>query len=57
MAIKIEHDASAPTAAVELPLKQPLPDFDLEEVEAARPCPSPPWPRICAPASASSEAA
>jgi hypothetical protein len=37
MAIKIEHDASAPTAAVELPLKQPLPDFDLEEVEAPVP--------------------
>ena len=127
MAIKIEHDARTSTAAVELPLKQPLPEFDLEKVEApvprevdpmlasrgfkdlldearsileamppgsklrnspapsaprapsmapasgwscaktalrgARPCPSPrvraspPWPRICAPASASSEAA
>ncbi|HJY87791.1 MAG TPA: hypothetical protein VKE24_13230 [Candidatus Acidoferrales bacterium] len=37
MAIKIEHDRSAPTAAVELPLKHPLPDFDLEEVEAPVP--------------------
>src|SRR5262249_49792853 len=37
MAIKIEHDRSAPTAAVELPLKHPLPDYDLEDVEAPIP--------------------
>ncbi len=37
MAIKIEHDANAPTAAVELPIKHPLPDYDLEEVEASVP--------------------
>ncbi len=37
VAIKIEHDANAPTAAVEIPIKHPLPDFDLEEVEACVP--------------------
>ncbi len=37
MAIGIEYDANAPTAAVELPIKHPLPDYDLEEVEASVP--------------------
>jgi len=37
MSVKITHDANAPTAAVELPLKHPLPDYDLEEVEASVP--------------------
>lgn len=34
MAIKITHDANAPTASVELAIKRPLPDYDLEKVEA-----------------------
>ena len=37
MAIKIAHDANAPTATVELMITGPLPDFDLEEVEAPMP--------------------
>jgi hypothetical protein len=37
MTVKIEHDANAPTAAVELPIRHPLPDYDLEEVEAPVP--------------------
>ena len=37
MAIKITHDAHAPTASVELMITRPLPDYDLEEVEAAVP--------------------
>ena len=34
MPVKMEHDANAPTAAVELPILRPLPDYDLEEIEA-----------------------
>ena len=37
MAIKIAHDANAPTAAVELMITRPLADYDLEEVEAGVP--------------------
>ena len=37
MAIGIEYDANAPTAAIELPIQHPLPDYDLEEVEASVP--------------------
>jgi hypothetical protein len=37
MAVKMEYDANAPTAAVELPILRPLPDYDLEEVEARIP--------------------
>ncbi len=37
MAIKITHDAGAPTAAVELMITRPLPDYDLEQVEARVP--------------------
>ena len=37
MAIKITHDAGAPTAAVEFMITRPLPDYDLEEVEAQVP--------------------
>jgi hypothetical protein len=37
MAVKISHDANAPTAAVELPITRPLPDYDLVEVEAGVP--------------------
>jgi len=37
MTIKISHDAGAPTASVELMITRPLPDFDLEEVEAPIP--------------------
>ena len=37
MTIRIQPDANAPSAAVELPIHQPLPDYDLDEVEAAVP--------------------
>jgi len=37
MAIKISHDANEPTAAVELMITRPLPDYDLEEVGARVP--------------------
>ena len=37
MTIRIEYDPKAPTAAVELTIKHPLPDYDLEEVEASVP--------------------
>lgn len=37
MAVKMEYDANAPTATVELPILRPLPDYDLEEVEARVP--------------------
>jgi hypothetical protein len=37
MAIKISHDTGAPTASIELMITRPLPDYDLEEVEAPIP--------------------
>ncbi len=37
MAIKISHDASAPTAAVEWMITRPLPDYDLAGTEASVP--------------------
>jgi hypothetical protein len=37
MTIKISHDVGAPTASVELMITRPLPDYDLEEVEAPIP--------------------
>jgi hypothetical protein len=37
MSVKISHDAAAPSASVELMITQPLPDYDLDEVEAAIP--------------------
>ena len=37
MAIKITHDANAPTASVELTITQPLDDFDLTKVAAPIP--------------------
>ena len=37
MAVNISHDANAPTAAVELAITRPLPDYDLVEVEAGVP--------------------
>jgi hypothetical protein len=37
MAIKITHDAGAPTASIEFMITRPLPDYDLEEVEAPVP--------------------
>lgn len=37
MAIKITHDAGAPTASIEFMITRPLPDYDLEEVEAPIP--------------------
>jgi hypothetical protein len=37
MTIKIAHDTGAPTASVELMIDRPLPDYDLEKIEAAVP--------------------
>jgi hypothetical protein len=37
MSIRIEQDEKAPTAAVEITIRHPLPDYDLEEVEAGVP--------------------
>ena len=37
MAIKITHDAGAPTASIEFTITRPLPDYDLEVVEAPVP--------------------
>jgi hypothetical protein len=37
MPAKINYDTHAPTASVELMITQPLPDYDLEEVEAPIP--------------------
>ncbi len=37
MAIKVSPDANEPTAAVELMISRPLPDYDLEETEARVP--------------------
>lgn len=37
MGIKISHDAGKPTASVELMIAQPLPDYDLDGVEAPVP--------------------
>ena|SRR5579871_6751438 len=33
MSIRIENDAKTPTAAVELTIRHPLPDYDIEEVD------------------------
>jgi len=37
MSMKITHDAGAPTASIEFMITRPLPDYDLEEVEAPIP--------------------
>ena len=37
MAIKITHDAGAPTASIEFMITRPLPDYDLEDVAAPVP--------------------
>lgn len=37
MPIKISHDGGAPTASVEIIITEPLPDYDLLEVEAPIP--------------------
>jgi hypothetical protein len=37
MPIKISHDAGAPAASVEIMIAEPLPDYDLLEVEAPIP--------------------
>ncbi|HKS83529.1 MAG TPA: hypothetical protein VJR23_18635 [Candidatus Acidoferrales bacterium] len=37
MPVKIAHDSNAPMASVELMISRPLPDYDLEEVEASIP--------------------
>ena len=33
MSVRIEHDAKAPSAAIELTIRRPLPDYDIEEIE------------------------
>jgi hypothetical protein len=37
MTIKIAHDSGKPTASIELMITHPLPDYDLDEVEASVP--------------------
>jgi hypothetical protein len=37
MTVRISHDAGTPAASIELMIRRPLPDYDLEEVEAAVP--------------------
>jgi hypothetical protein len=37
MTIRITHDVNAPAASVEMMITHPLPDYDLDEVEAAIP--------------------
>jgi hypothetical protein len=37
MSIAIHHDSGAPTASIELMITHPLPDYDLDEVEAPIP--------------------
>ncbi len=37
MSAKITHDSGAPTASLELMITKPLPDYDLDEVEASIP--------------------
>jgi len=37
MTAKITHDAGKPSASIELMITRPLPDYDLEEVEAPVP--------------------
>jgi hypothetical protein len=37
MAIRIAHDPGKPTASIEFMITQPLPDYDLEDVEASIP--------------------
>jgi hypothetical protein len=37
MTIKIAHDSGKPTASIELTITHPLPDYDLDEVEAPIP--------------------
>jgi len=34
MSIRIQHDSNAPNAAIELTIRHPLPDYDIEEIEA-----------------------
>jgi hypothetical protein len=33
MSVRIQHDAEDPSAAIELTIRRPLPDFDLAEIE------------------------
>jgi hypothetical protein len=37
MTIKVTHDSGKPTASIELMITHPLPDYDLDEVEAPIP--------------------
>ena len=37
VSVRIQYDAKAPNAAIELQIRHPLPDYDLEEIEAQVP--------------------
>jgi hypothetical protein len=37
MAMRIVHDEGKPSAAIEIPLEQPLPDYDLEQIDQPTP--------------------
>lgn len=37
VSVRIQYDAKAPNAAIELQIRRPLPDYDLEQVEAEVP--------------------
>jgi hypothetical protein len=37
VSVRIRYDAKAPSAAVELQIRRPLPDYDLNEIEAEVP--------------------
>lgn len=37
VSVRIQFDAKAPNAAIELQVRRPLPDYDLEEIEAEVP--------------------
>ena len=37
VSVRIRYDAEAPSAAIELQIRRPLPDYDLEEIEAEIP--------------------
>ena len=37
VSVRIQYDAKAPNAAIELQIRRPLPDYDLEEIEAQVP--------------------
>jgi len=37
VSVRIRYDAKAPSAAIELQIRHPLPDYDLDEIEATVP--------------------